>query len=456
MTVTSLAPVSGKERIATLDVARGFALLGILLVNMHSFARPFGDFVDTTIAPGTPWYDAAAKFGVAAFCTGKFYPLFSMLFGIGLAIQHSRAAMAGRPFGGVAARRLLFLGLLGLLHGLLIWYGDVLLIYSIVSVALVLCLRCRARTLAIIGAALLLWSVVLGAAMGAWQAAAAPQVGEPVAAAQTTEATPPASQETPEGSPAPPSAPAAAGPGSEPTASPFSRLLERFRDPAMQGPEDPVWIETETEAYKSTSYVEQLKFRVLSWLMVVVFTLMGFGWHIAAMMFFGAALWKAGFFGPEGIGKRRVASLTGLMIGLPGSIAAAVLDQLTQSPLATAISTAAAMLFGPALSLGYITWIGALAERGGVAADALARVGRLGLTNYLSESLLATTLMYGWGAGLFGLEPGAQVVVAIAIYAALVVWSAVYTRVLAMGPMEWIWRSVTYLKLQSLTKAAAG
>ncbi|NHM31705.1 DUF418 domain-containing protein [Neobacillus terrae] len=120
-----------KNRILYLDVLRGFSLLGILLVNMLSFHSPY-----LYIDPYKYWSRPADRFQYAVidiFFQASFYPLFSFLFGYSLATMREKTVDLGKSFAGIAVRRLLFLMVLGALHVMLIWHGDILLIYSIVG-----------------------------------------------------------------------------------------------------------------------------------------------------------------------------------------------------------------------------------------------------------------------------------------------------------------------------------
>lgn len=130
----NLKPISPNERIQILDILRGFAIFGILAVNISGFAT-------TTFFPGHNqtnlfWYNKLA-FEVMSFLTeGKFYTMFSFLFGLGFAVQLERAEKSGRDFKSFYPRRLLILFGFGVLHAILLWYGDILRLYSLLGFAL--------------------------------------------------------------------------------------------------------------------------------------------------------------------------------------------------------------------------------------------------------------------------------------------------------------------------------
>ena len=140
------APVPQAERIQTLDIVRGFALFGILTVNMYLFSHPFQNYLLPPVE--LPWYDRAVQLLILALSEGKFYPLFSLLFGLGFAIQLERVRQRGGPLVPLHLRRLAILLVIGLLHATLIWIGDILTLYALLGMLLLLFMRVtRPRTL---------------------------------------------------------------------------------------------------------------------------------------------------------------------------------------------------------------------------------------------------------------------------------------------------------------------
>ena len=148
------APVPVGERLFALDALRGFALLGILCVNMPFFAMPGIADPDFPARQFPAPADTATRWAVAALAEGKFYPLFSFLFGYGFAVQMARGGARGarRSF----ARRLLGLLVLGVAHALLLWAGDILATYAVVGACLLLFARVEQRALLRWAAGLLL------------------------------------------------------------------------------------------------------------------------------------------------------------------------------------------------------------------------------------------------------------------------------------------------------------
>lgn len=159
---TRISPVAKAERVGVLDVLRGFALLGILMVNMASFRGPV--FGEAAVAAGG--LDRAATFLVAFAFEQKFYVLFSFLFGYGLSVQMFRAAAKGTPFVPRYLRRLLGLFLIGVSHAVLLYTGDILVTYALLGVILLLLRNARDRTLIVVAAALVTLTALMFVAGG--------------------------------------------------------------------------------------------------------------------------------------------------------------------------------------------------------------------------------------------------------------------------------------------------
>ena len=135
----ALAPTPGEQRIAAMDVVRGFALIGIFLMNVEFFGR-----ATNTIGEGMPLgltgLDWFASWFIAYFVQGKFWTIFSLLFGMGFALMLTRAERAGREFTGTYLRRILALAVFGAAHFIFLWAGDILFSYAVGALALMIAL----------------------------------------------------------------------------------------------------------------------------------------------------------------------------------------------------------------------------------------------------------------------------------------------------------------------------
>jgi len=448
-------PIGVTDRIHAIDAARGFALLGILFVNIITFSQPFGTFIEPT--PGdVPVTDKLAFYFSKIFCEGKFYPLFSMLFGAGLTMQMARSRAAGRRFWPIGLRRLGVLALIGLCHAFLLWYGDILFVYSVVGLLLLVAARARPRTLTILAAAFLFMATVLSTGFGLLTTLSAAPQSQSATAAEPGQATPAnAAREA--------QIQTALNNG-EPR--PFERLIRSFEHRALF--EDaqnrgispmahPVWLQAETEVYQRGPWLDALGFRAMTYAMILIFVFLGFGWSVIAMILFGAALAKWSALAPDRLDLHRRWAFLGLGIGLPLSGIAAV------APAAWGVSLSSVLVFiplqilsGPLVALGYFGLISVLVNRGVASGffGGLAAAGRTALTCYLLETVLATLVFYHYGLGLFGTLSRLQVAgVVLAIYAIVVAFSIAWTARFRYGPMEWLWRSLTYLKAQPMRRA---
>ncbi len=138
-------PIAASQRIEALDVVRGFALLGIFLMNIEVFNRFFGDIFARGIPLEAKGLDWAATFFVNYFVQGKFWTIFATLFGMGFAVMLVRAEQAGRPFVKVYLRRILALAVFGACHYIFIWDGDILFSYAVAALMLMMVLYARPR-----------------------------------------------------------------------------------------------------------------------------------------------------------------------------------------------------------------------------------------------------------------------------------------------------------------------
>src|SRR5215210_7814132 len=130
MTTEPLVPVAPAERVESIDILRGLALFGILAANIRGFAAPAAVY----FAPHLFFHafpDKLAQAFIDAFVQGKFITIFAFLFGVGFAVQLERADARGARFTWTYVRRMLILFCFGLVHGLLIWFGDILLVYAL-------------------------------------------------------------------------------------------------------------------------------------------------------------------------------------------------------------------------------------------------------------------------------------------------------------------------------------
>ncbi len=413
-TTPTLQPVADGDRLQTLDVLRGFALLGVFLMNIEWFSRPLlelGTGVDTSGGP----LDDLAAWGVAWLVQGKFWALFSLLFGMGFSVMSMRAEAAGRGFYGPYLRRVLALGAFGAAHAILLWPGDILFTYAVTALVL-LGLRAFQRALMPTAPLALRWM----AGGGLWVCLAGLYV---LLALLLMVA------------PVPPQAGGA---------DPFTAL-------AAEAP----------RVYAEGSYAEVTAFRLREWVLIAGFGLMSILPMALAMFLIGGWYIRSG-------AMRDPAAHRGLWrrhawIGLPlGAGLAAVGLSIADgvSPMAPDGAGMLAMAIGffasLALMLGYVgaLTLASLSPRLGPWLQAwLAPAGRMALTNYLTQSLVASSVFFGYGLGFYGeVGRGGQTLFVLGVFALQLVASRWWLARFRYGPMEWLWRAVTYLRLPPMRR----
>ncbi len=428
---TPLTALPASERIEGLDLARGIALLGIALVNTRFFLWPFPQaFTTDDLLPEVDRTTAdlvVASF-VESFCTFKFVTLFSLLFGFGIATQIARASAAGQSRWRTGMRRMGFLAVIGLVHGLGVWYGDILFFYSIAGVVLLAIgnwsSRALRRVFVIIASIMLLMALAGSVA----QFVFADQVATAMATSRSA-------------------APADIAAASD---SPPLRGLDAVLDVASNPPESQQWLDAETAAYRQGPLIDALAFRAFSFFFFLAIAPMGWGWTTLMLMALGMYAFRTGLFGPtpEATPRRRRIIRLGLGVGVPSGILASLGFWLfgTEAPIALAMHgfflSLSSIALPPAYACAAVEYAGALPR---VVAVALERTGRMALTGYLMTSMLMTALAYWWGGALFARVFDARAsAIAVFVWCIVVGFSSVWLGRFAMGPMERLWRAVTY------------
>jgi Predicted membrane protein len=384
-----LQPLAAAQRITTLDVLRGFALFGILLMNIETFVGPFE--LAQGINPQWQGLDRWADALVFVLVQGKFFTLFSLLFGMGFAVMSQRAEAAGQAFTPMYLRRSLTLLVIGLLHVSLVWSGDILVSYGLLALMLPAFREAPRSWLPALGAACYLAAaallVVVFAAMGLM------------------------------------------GDGGK------AEMLARVQD----------GIEAQRQIYGNGSWTQAIGLRLrefgaaLGGLLVV-------GPEVFGMFLLGAWFVHSGAIADPGAHPRLHAGLR--WIALPLGLAVMLWVawwQPWQEPgtfeTRMGIAAAAGSVAGAVMSLGYLGWVVRWRGRLGW----LAPAGRMALTNYVMQSLVCTFVFYGYGLGGYEqLGRAWQLVFALALFALQVWLSTVWLRHFQFGPLEWLWRAATY------------
>lgn len=403
-----LSPTTSKERIQAIDILRGLALFGILGANIRGFSGPAQVYFEPQhYWPG--FADRIAQAFVDAFIQGKFITIFAFLFGVGFTVQMTRAKERGAKFTSVYIRRLLVLAAIGLAHGLLVWFGDILLPYALLGFALLLFGNRKDKTVLIWAIVTYLVPLLLMTVM---------YVGSALA-------------DKPMPAPKPP------------TAEKLQTLTETFANGSF----------AEVQAQRMKDAVGS------NWGFAPFF-----GWQLLGLFLFGMLAYRRKFFEPsaESLARYRKWMIIALAVGVVGNVTAVTLRWMFSIPMMPPTGAGVALMYlqtvaTPALSFGYATAVILLVQNPLWRArlSRFGAIGRTALSNYLLQSIVGTLLFYGYGLGFFGTGPALLLIPAVLIYAAQAVIAPWWVARFQFGPAEWLWRSLTYMKAQPMIRSAA-
>lgn len=388
-----------RDRIVVLDALRGFALLGIIVANVRDWAGWFAlqPAEAAAVSGGAErawWYE----FLLASFVEGKFYTIFSFLFGLGFALQLSRLQRRGLDGIHIFRRRLLVLLAIGLIHMTFFWSGDILTLYALLGLLLPLFTGWSDRQLLVLAVSLLLLPIA-GVTL--------------VHLAQV---------------------------------DPDLRLFELSDHvfAALGGNPDGwrTWLLREDIrsyfAWTLASPPFRIGYFFESWRIPKVLAVMLLGLLAGRRLVAGKLL--------EDKTLLRRVTVFGLLIGIPANIGYGLVGGLWQQEFSRVLTATALYAIGVVpLGLAYAACFALLWPVARKILAFFAAPGRMALTNYLSQTVLGITIFYGIGFGFYrSLGPWEFTGVAVAIFAAQVVWSRLWLQYFAQGPMEWLWRLGTY------------
>lgn len=419
MTGPTFPPPPSAARLRTLDRMRGLAVMGILLMNVVAFSMPEAAYFNPRAWGGESPADLAVWALAFLFVDGKMRGLFALLFGAGMVLMLERTEADPAAARTRQLARSLWLGLFGLAHYLLLWWGDILALYAVVGLlALPLADRSPAALakLALLAFALH-FLILLSLVLGIHQA---------------------------EGLAAAPGAPA------ERIAS-FGRLLDSIGRPGSAALMQDVALHRGPWSALVADKARHIGEWMSSALHYSTFDTLGF-------MLLGMAMLKSGFLtGAWPRTRYRALALLGFAAGLPPMAALAFLAWTSGFAPVPTFDIVFAWSFPfrvpLAIALAALAILSAGGERAGGFAARVEAVGRLSLSNYLGTSLLMTGLFYGWGFGLFGHLSRAQAYALVpAVWALMLLWSPPWVGRFRHGPMEWLWRSLTRLRPQPMRR----
>jgi uncharacterized protein len=403
--MSELSPVSARERVVVLDVLRAFALCGVLIGNLYwlycgRFLRgPWFPYVEDAGA-----LDTVARWFVHVFVESKAQTLLTFMFGFGFAAQLLRAEARGEPVMGVYLRRLFVLLAIGALHVTILWWGDVTWTYAVAGFGLLLFQRASNRA-RVAWAIVLMFVPLLVLQLPGVRAAAADLVLE-----------------------------------QKQLVVYFKQLADAMRSPDYTG-----------AAHAHVVFALAWQVGIYAWY---------YFWLIGRFLL-GYVVGKLRWFDEEGAQHlpafRRLLA-AGLVAGAAGT-AMGIVDQLgllegyELTPLGHMGHAALRELGLLGLASAYVAAVVLLMQRPGWrrVLRVLAPAGRMPLTTYVSQSVICTFVFYGWGLGWAGQVRSAGCVgLALGFFALQVAACHLWLRYFRFGPLEWVWRTLVYLRRQPM------
>lgn len=424
-------PVRSEERITTLDTIRGFALLGILLMNIVGFGLPAA-YDDPTNSGGATGINLAIWVAMHVLAEGKMRCLFSMVFGAGIILLTSRAEQRADPSAAdIYYRRNLWLGAFGIVHAFLLWQGEVLYPYALCALALYPFRRMAPKGLIIIAAAMMLTIAAFAIHNG-----------------MDTQRT------------------IAEGKASADLKKSGAKLTEE-QDGALKK-----WEELRKHAKPSAEEIDKTNKKWRGSVLDVLKVRAGevWRWHsmayyhywnldIFSMMLLGMGLFKLGVFSGT-LSMRFYAAMAaaGYAIGLSINSYTAWTRVANNFDIVVNIYSGVTYDLGRlSIALAHVAVLILLMKAGLLAwlTRSLGAIGQMALSNYLTHSVVCSTIFCGYGFALYGrLERYQLYYIVAALWIFQMIASPLWLRHFHFGPAEWVWRSLTYWKKQPMRKSS--
>lgn len=470
----------GTQRVHSLDILRGIAVFGILVVNVEQMFLPmFYANSPLPVIPGEVGFEIAWLI-TDIFFENKFLTLFSLLFGASFFLQSQGAKAKGRGFVAPFLRRLLLLAAFGVVHATFFYAADVLLLYALVALVLIPWRRARPRTLARVGGALVTSTIVWGTLLSGPDA---PDTAERqrTAVAKVAEIRESGLVVLPEQEihvskrvdlAQHPSWEPLDGDGDDGDSDDGDRAripAKEYSQPMPAAPAvlfldkaaEPVQAVVEYSVYSRgpSSAARQDRLFFLSRL-ILLYAPVYLGWRTLGLFLLGACLVAAGRLNDQPSAFWRRWRFFGLALGLPLSIAASAIrfgafesqsDWLYVGHLLHDVSS---LLLAAGFAGTVFLWVSSSTAQSPLMRR-FSAVGRTALSNYLGQSVVMSLLATSYGFGLFGDLTRLQLLaLAVACFACQMAVSSWWLERFRNGPLEWLWRSFTYWKLLPLSRGA--
>ncbi len=400
-----VTPTLKSERIISLDILRGFAILGILIMNIQSMSMIESAYLNPLSYSDFTGINKVVWIFSHIFFDSKFISIFSILFGAGIVLFTDRLKQKGINSLKIHYSRTFWLLLVGLLHAYMLWYGDILVSYALCGLWVVLFRKKKPKTLFIIAFIFITISFLTNFLTG--------------------------------------------------LTVPY--MPEEVKQDLMQS-----WMPTADEIAKELSiyrgsFTKQLSLRIETaiWFQTFLF-FFSVGWKITGLMLIGMGLHKSGVLTAQKSKKfYAIFTISGLAIGFLVVIYGMYKNLVNNFSLEYSFFIGSQFNSWGSIfvALGYIGLVMLLIKtfKKGWLAASLQAVGQTALSNYLIQSIIGTLLFYGHGLGLYGkVERWQQMLIVFGVWIIQLIISPIWLKYFKYGPFEWLWRSLTYWERQPM------
>ena len=394
-------PIDLKNRIHSLDLLRGFAVLGILILNITSFSQVNMAYMNPKIGAGLEGYNQYFHAFNYIFADTRFMSIFSILFGAGVVLFTQRIEAKGKRVNTLHYKRMFWLLVFGLIHAYFIWAGDILVAYAICGCLVFFFRKKSIRKLFMLAVILFLVPIILNFMT---------YYGIPTAELDSTFA---------------------------------------FFYPSAEE------IASQTQAMRG-SYLKQMPLRVDDAIQIqTIGFIIEMFWRSCAMMFLGMILYRRGILSAE---KSTVYYRKLMWVGfIPGLILSGIglsqaYDFEWNAGYIMNIGANYKFVSGLFMALGYIGLVIWCYKKGILKKfqNRLQATGRMAFTNYIGMSVICTLIFNGHGLGLFGMfDRLQQFLIVISVWVLILILSPLVLKNYRFGPLEWLWRKLTYFSLRN-------
>ncbi len=443
---SSSGPVAEFDRINRLDVIRGFAVFGILVANIFIYAYSSNNipFADSTLDRFTGTF-------LSLFVEGKFYALFCILFGMGLALQTRRAEYSGVQFTPVYIRRLILLFLFGLVHGIFIFSADILSFYALIAFLAFPFRKLKA------GSLLKVIVVVFSSGFIILGSYSRQHPGEIIPKGPNWQNI--IDEKKLEASGANSGNSSLAGEKDTEDSLTFTLL---FLVPGLTGVTEKELYEfmaDEERIFKSGTLKEMILHRFVTYILVnMPLKIVFLGWWVLTLFLTGMYLIHKLFFVESKNLKHNYKKLAfsclsgGFILQMAGGV-----SQMFAGSSILIIPVFVIGIFSGSLlmSLGYASVITLIhiKKSHSFLLSSFTSIGRLSLTNYIGQSVICGFIFNSYGFGFLGeIRVIYTLLLTIPVFLFQVIFSNIWLRFFSIGPAEWLWRSLTYWKVQSMIR----